>query len=303
MNDHLDELLPFYINQTLDEAGRAQVQAHLSVCPACRAKLAGWERIASVVIQPYPGQPVTSIPPLSPLLTASLLRRPSLRQAARSALTLIWTQRVFISQTWLLPSLGSLVILAALGALMLESLSSSWARLPLFTIIPMAAALVTAFLYTFDDDLAGELILATPTSLPALLFARLTLALSAISLLGFMGSLPAALTGHAPAALFKLVATWLGPMLVLSALTTVFSIFLHPRLASGAALTLWGSLLILLVAERTGMPIIQVSLLWLVEPGWALLAAQVLLASLLWLAAWWWLSRNPFTPTHLQEWA
>jgi hypothetical protein len=292
MTEHPEDLLPFFINQTLSDVERSRVAAHLAGCAACRKALVGWEKIASSVSLAEKRQAVNRLPPLSACVRASLLCRASLREAVCSAWVLIWAQRVFIGRTWVLPSLAILIILAALAAFLLLPLSIPWANLPLFALLPMAAALVTAFLFSFDDDPASELILAAPTSLAALLYARLTLSLAAISLLGLAGNLPAAFSGQSPGVLLNWSASWFGPMLVLSALTTVLSLCLHPRLASGTALALWGGLLLIFLAEFTGKPLLKVSLLWLINPGWTLFLGQVVLAVLLYLAAWNWQLRG-----------
>jgi len=294
MNQHIDELIPFYVNQTLTEEEIALVQSHLKSCAACRQELGLWEEIAHItaaVDRPY------SPSGLSPLVHASPGRRPSLRLAATSAFHLVWSQRVFITSSWLLPSVGSLIGCAALIATFFRNQAENWVNVPLFAIVPIGAALITAFLDTFEDDPAGELIAAMPTSLATLLFARLSLALSAVCLMGFIGSLLAALVGSGLHSLFALVGVWLGPMLLLSALTTVFSLSLHPRVASGAALGLWGGLLILLFAEQTGTPLLKVSLLWLLRPDWAVFASHAVLAGLLWMGTWFWLSSHP--PAHM----
>lgn len=296
MNQHIDELLPFYVNQSLQEEEIVLVRAHLKTCAECGQQLELWEQIAGVataVKNPF-------VPPrLSPLVLASLSRRPSLRQAAASAAHLIWSQRVFIASSWLLPSVGSLIGCAALVAIFLRYQAETWVNVPLFAIVPMGAVLTAAFLFTFEDDPASELIAAAPISLATLLFARLSLALAAISLMGFIGSLLAALLGHHLHSLFQLVGTWFGPMLLFSALTTVFSLRLHPRVASGAALGLWGGLLILLIAEQTGAPLLKVSLLWLLRPDWTVFASQVLLAASLWLGTWFWLGSH--SPDHMRS--
>ena len=295
MNQHVDDLLPFYINQALNQDEVARVHSHLKACAPCRAELEAWEKIARATAAESRDWPV---PELSPLVHASLSHRPPVRQAAASAAHLIWSQRVFIANTWLLPSLGSLIGSAALVALISRSLAENWVNVPLFAIVPIAAALTTALLYTFEDDPSGELIAAAPTSLATLIFARLCLALGAIGLMGFVGSLLAALLGQAPHSLFEMVGIWLGPMLLLSALTTVSSLCVHPRVAAGAALGLWGGLLILLLAEQTGTPLLRVPLLWLLQPGWTLFGGQALLAGLLWLGTWLWLSGHPAASLH-----
>jgi hypothetical protein len=45
-------------------------------------------------------------------------------------------------------------------------------------------------------------------------------------------------------------------------------------------------------AELTGRPLLNVSLLPLIEPSWALFGGQVVLAVALWAAGWWLLARE-----------
>jgi hypothetical protein len=78
----------------------------------------------------------------------------------------------------------------------------------------------------------------------------------------------------------------------MSALTTLLSIFWRPNIAIAISLAAWGSLVILLVREAGGNPLIAISLLPLLQPGWALLIGQLLLAGLLWLASWLWLVKE-----------
>jgi hypothetical protein len=297
MDEHINQdLLPFYVNQTLDAAQTAQIRAHLQTCGQCREELEEWKKIAGAAsTEKHDAAP----PRLSPLVEASLVNRPSLNEAAASAVHLIWSQRVFIANTWLLPSVGSLIGSGALAALIFGRQLETWVTVPLFAVVPMAAALITAFLYTFEDDPLDELISALPTSPATLLFARLSLALSAITLMGFIGSLAIALLGQASHSIFDVVVIWLGPMLLLSAVTTVLSLRLHPRVASGAVLGLWGTMLCLLLAERSGTGVPGVSLLWLLRPGWALFVGQAAVAGWLWWLAWRSLSDHTRTSLHL----
>ena len=296
MDDHIEDLLPFYINCTLSDQETARLDAHLAACPACRARLAEWAEVSELVKQAASRRPqgvlAQDAPRLSPLMVAALKCRPSFQQAVSSAAQLIWAQRVFLGRGWLWPLLAGLMVFGVLGALLLQRLALDWANIPLIAIAPIAAVLSTAFLYTFEDDPACEIIAAAPTSLGTLLFARLTLALGAISLLGLLGSLLQVVVGWSPHSFFDLVGAWLGPMLLLSALTTALSLCVHPTIACGAALALWGSVLMLLFAVQAGARLVSVPLLWLLQPGWALLAGEVLLAGLLWLASWLWLAGN-----------
>jgi hypothetical protein len=307
------DLLPFYLNQTLSTAIRREVEAHLIRCPECREALAEWARIAQGVEQAA-GQNVASLnatpPPLSPLVRLSLQPRPSLRQAAHSAWNLVWGQRVIFERSVSFPALGILVVVGILISLEVQTSTragspllflgwvpipfSEWGAIPLFTLIPIVAALLTALLYAIEDDEAFEVIASLPTPLATLVFARLTLALGSLTILALLGSVLVAILGGG--GLFQLVATWLAPMLLLSALTTLLSIVWRPRLAAGLALVIWGALVILMVRELSGSPAYGISVTPLLQPEWKLVAGQLLVAGLLFWSSWLWLSLSAHAP-------
>jgi hypothetical protein len=303
MTSHIDDHLPFYINRTLGDDEIALVEAHLATCLDCQRQLKEWQTLSKAVNQmdgqqlATQSQPGLSRTALSPLVTASLKRRPPLQQAVPSVVNLIWAQRVFLRGGWLALSLVSAVFLGSLASLIVDSLAPEWVGFPLLAVAPIVAALSTAFLSTFEDDPAVEITSAAPTSLGTLIFARLTLTLGGIGLLAFLGSLALVMFGRPAHSLFNLVSIWLGPMLLLSALTTLLSLCLHPRAASAVSLVLWGCILIFLSTEQSGEPMLRISLLWLLHPGWSWLGAQLLLASILWLVSWLWLAVN--TPSYL----
>src|SRR5262245_11504531 len=49
LNNHVQDQLPFYINDTLTQAERAAVELHLKNSEACRAELEEWQAIAVAV--------------------------------------------------------------------------------------------------------------------------------------------------------------------------------------------------------------------------------------------------------------
>lgn len=288
MSKHIDKLLPFYLNRTLDASSASSVEEHLAGCARCQASLTQWERLALAAGRAVPE--AGCLPPLSPLVRAGL-HRLSLRQALASSLSLVWAQRVVLRGLWIFVLLG-VILCAVLGALLLGSL-------PLFALIPIVAALIVTQTFAAEHDSAYEIVETLPTSTGALIFARLTLALALIVILAGTGSiLVAAMDGGE---LFMMVMSWLGPMLVLSAFATLLSLLWRPLPAAGVTLLGWGLVILQLAREQMGVSAWLISLRPLLHPGGLLVAAELLLAGLLWLLAWLWLSRSTPPALRLEE--
>ena len=179
---------------------------------------------------------------------------------------------------------------------LLGLLATLWLRdsrlvtLPLLGLIPIIAALGVTFLYGPTADPAFDVVLATPTPAGTLLFARLTLVLGILCSVATVGSVLLSTVDHI--ALLPLIGAWLGPLLLLSALATVLALVWRPLVASGVTLAIWTATAMLVGAELTGRPLLNVSLLPLIEPSWALFGGQVVLAVALWAAGWWLLARE-----------
>src|SRR5512147_1339067 len=62
-NNHVHDLLPFYLNGTLSEAEQTTVEDHLATCPACQAGLREWQAIGQAV-QAEAQKSATTLPPL-----------------------------------------------------------------------------------------------------------------------------------------------------------------------------------------------------------------------------------------------
>ena len=288
MSKHIDKLLPFYLNRTLEAEEASSVEQHLAGCARCQASLAQWEHLALVAGRAVPE--AGCLPPLSPLVRAGL-HRLSLRQALASSLSLVWAQRVVLRGPWLLV-LAVVIVVAVLGTMFLGSL-------PLFALVPILAALIVTQTMSNEYDPAYEITEALPIPTGTLIFARLTLALALIVGLAGTGSiLVAALDGGE---LLILVMAWLGPMLVLSAFATLLSLLWRPLLAAGVTLLGWGLVILQLAREQMGVSTLLISLRLLLHPDGLLVAAELLLAGLLWLLAWLWLSRGTPPALRLEE--
>lgn len=289
MSEHVEHWLPFYANGTLSEEQKATIQRHLQTCPACERSYQTWLQIAQQV-QVAAHARERRLPELSPLVKMNLRQRPSLLQALHSAFILTWSQRVVLIRNGLVPLVALVILAALLTSLLLGDPLQSEYALPFLVMIPVVAVLAVAFLHTPESDLAFEIIHATPTPTATILSARLTLVLTCIGALALASSL--LLSAGAPQQLLSLTAAWLGPMLTFSALATVLALLWRPFIAAGISLTLWGSLVSLLLAELQGRPLVGISLQSLLHPGAYLVLAQIALAVVLWFTCWIMFSRT-----------
>lgn len=281
MHKQWPELLPFYVAGALSAADRIAVDAHLAECAACREAVEEW-RIVAGAVRAEAAARASELPPLWPVVRTSLRRRPTLRQAVRAAVDLVWAQRVVVMMRGgIVPAV---LLVVGVGVWLTTRLpDGSPVTLPLLTLVPVAAALGVAFLYGPDTDTAFEIVTTTPTSPATLVFARLTLVLGLVSGVTGLGSLWLSATGGG--ALGPLVGAWLGPMLLLSALATLLSLLWQPIVAASVTLALWAGVVILLNAELDGNHPLSVSLLPLLHPGWLSFGVQIAVAGLLWLLA------------------
>jgi len=287
--------LPLYVAGVLSADDRAHVEQHLHTCPQCRHDVADWQRIARAV-RVEAATREGALPSLSPVVRGNLQRRPTYAEALRSALALVWAQRVVVLRGGVVPAVVLVLVLGMLATLGLRD--SRFVALPLLGLIPIIAALGVAFLYGPDADPAFDVVSAAPTPAGTLLFARLTLVLGVLCAVATAGSVVLSTVDHI--ALLPLIGAWLGPLLLLSALATVLALVWRPLVASGVTLALWACVAMLLSAELNGHALLGVSLLPLITPNWALFSLEILLAAGLWAAGWWLLTRETVGAQHFE---
>ena len=283
MSDHILEELPFYINSTLPLELYKQVDAHLSDCQSCRNELADWEQIAHLIpedIQQRSGD----LPTLSPIVRNRVNAPQTFIQGLQSALGLIWVQRVIILPGGVLASVALAVALGVIATARIGSQSNPLFLIPLLILVPCLAVIAIGFIYNEDTDPAYEVLLATPTPTAVLIFSRLTLALSLITGLSFLGSLLLDFIGVGQ--LSHLVMVWLGPMLLLSGLTTILVLNFGPFIATGISLTLWTATIVLLVTEIEEISLVNFSLAGLIYPDGWMVTSQLIIAAVLWFLGW-----------------
>jgi hypothetical protein len=106
-------------------------------------------------------------------------------------------------------------------------------------VAPVVAAAGIAFIYGPENDPSLELALATPTPARLILLARLTLVCGYDLAVATLVSVGLVAVGDAPGGLGALIFQWLGPMLLLSALSLWLSVASGPLPATFLPLALW----------------------------------------------------------------
>ena len=255
---HVTDLLPAYLNATLEAREETRVDGHLRNCPACRSELASWEEIRGAV-----GSSQEATPAPSPAVLAGALAKIKDKEAAHpppgSRLSLAW--QLLLGQLPLVrreiwAASAVTVGLGCLVALLMASPSAAGA--PLAVLAPMVAAIGVSLVYGPENDASLEVALSTPTPPRLVLLARLVL------VYGYDLGLVLAASGVVASArggtgLWPLVSLWIGPMFFLSSLALLLSLFLGPTPAIMAAMTLWATkLLVTNDGARTFL-----------APGWA----------------------------------
>jgi len=283
MSDHILEQLPFYINGTLPSELYEKVDTHLSDCQICQNELADWEQIAHLTREDIHGRGV-DLPKLSPIVRNRVHAPRTFIQGLQSALGLIWAQRVIILPGGVLTGVALAVALGVIATARFGFQSNPLFLIPLLILVPCLAVIAIGFIYNEDTDPAYEVLLATPTPTAVLIFSRLTLALSLIVGLSFLGSLLLDFIGVGQ--LSHLVMAWLGPMLLLSGLTTVLVVNFGPFIATGISLTLWTATIVLLVTEIKEISLVNFSLAGLIYPDGWMVTSQLIIAAVLWFLGW-----------------
>ncbi|RKF26271.1 anti-sigma factor family protein [Micromonospora globbae] len=270
---HPTDQLAEYAAGTLTPDGAAAVAAHLSRCAACRQEAAAWQRTADGVrsrLAPAPASILAAVRRrLATPYAAGRAAGPPVYQAvpgsrplARAAGLLAHQRRLVGWRVW---AVSVVVLVAGMGL-------AAWASVPappvLAVVVPMVAALAVAGTCGGDEP-PQELIQATPTSVRTVLLARLTLVLGAVFVASVVGSLVLSLVGAGGPG--RLLAAWLGPMVLLSAVSFAFSVVWRPAVGLSAALALW-VLRVLIASGHVGGAVGgMVEAMW--RTSWPVLAA------------------------------
>jgi hypothetical protein len=248
-----DGLLAEYAAGSLPDADRARVAAHLAGCAPCRADHAAWRAIAAAGPDPGP-------PPDPARLVRAALTRSALDEPAPGLGTSWPTRRirylasVVLAEARLIrlavPVASALVM--ALGVLlvlvdgMADAAPDPVAAGDLLALVaPIVAAAGVAGVHRSSRDPAAELLAAVPASGRLLLLVRLALVFGydlvlALGASAVLAAVTTDTTGVTVAAgMNALIATWLGPMALLSALSLLVAVRFGPDVALGTAVGVW----------------------------------------------------------------
>lgn len=261
----MNELLPAFAAGSLPDADRDRVRAHLADCARCRADLAAWQAIATAVVPATTADRGADPPPDPAQLVRAVLTRSAFADAgfgepgiggstARPPKHLRYLAALVRAEARLIrlavPVASALVMALGVAVVLVPGATGGGTGDLLALIAPIVAAAGVAGAYRSRHDPAAELVAATPTSGRLLLLVRLTLVFGYDLTLALVASavLTAAHTtdqvGSGGAAaneatMNALIATWLGPMALLSSLSLLVAVRFGPDVALGTAVGLW----------------------------------------------------------------
>jgi len=242
--EHPLDLLPEYVSGRLDPDRAAVVRRHLDLCVECKLQLAGWREVAAAARDAYSPAAVALPEALRRRVVEAVAQASESREKRRPLRSrLAWLGRLIAAQVPLArreiwPASTVVMAIGAAVSLIADHGGGAAAGTALALLAPLAAALGMAMIYGQENDPALELALATPTSPRLVLVARLAVVLTWDLILA--GAATAALAVvNGPAIFLPLVSLWLGPMLLLSCLTLLLSLFISTSLAIVAAAMIW----------------------------------------------------------------
>jgi putative zinc finger protein len=229
---HPTDALAEYAAGVLDAPARTTVETHLIACPSCRTALRGWTAVAAATVAPVDAPP-SSAPVVRAVLTRAALAPqgpPVRKRGIRFAAQLLRAElRLVRPSVWLA---SMLVMACAVAAVAVDGHGAG------ATVLPLVAIAGVAGVYGPQRDPAFEALAITATSPRLVLLARVTLIFGYDLALAVAAS--AVLRLAAPqVGLVDLVVAWLGPMVLLSALSLVLAMWIGPNVSMAVATALW----------------------------------------------------------------
>jgi hypothetical protein len=233
MNNHekINQLLPFYNTQQLDQKQMQEVQTHLKTCSTCQQDLEFWQTIN----QSIQVENTTSTPSLSPeiftQISAKIYQRPTIQEKFNRFSQILKTQFQLIrKEIW--PASFLVLLIGFVITVMFEFEPFFYA------IAPLVSAASISVLYNRQNDPAFELVLSTPVSQLQILLIRLFIVFSYNSILVFLFSASLSLI-YSTKVFSPLLFEWLAPMTFLSILGMTLSVILNSENAIFISYSVW----------------------------------------------------------------
>lgn len=240
-SEHIFDSLPEYVSGTLDSEDKRRAREHLVDCSACREELGAWQEIHEAVNLDSSRVPGPSADLMERVWVrieedAQATVQPSLTSRLSLALQILVGQLPLVKKKIWVASAVTMAFGAAVSLLTYVSVTATGTTFALFA--PIVAAVGVALVYGPENDPSLEVALSTPTRPRLILLARLTL------VYGYDLALALAATAVFTAVngaldMWPLVSLWIGPMLFLSALALLISLFFGPTPAIFTAMALW----------------------------------------------------------------
>jgi len=251
---HIADLLPAYVNGTLDPVTVTRVREHLLACEACRGELATWETLRDATRAAIATAPPPSTNVLNQALAAIDRESVGARACPAQLSDVIahqggasprpyrsawqWAVSYVFVRLWLLCKSQALIIHKSIWivtplvvmfgtVLSLIAVESSGAHLQiaesiLSLVTALSSASGAAFLFGEENDPGLEITLSTPTSIRLVMLCRLALVMGYNIALAAIASLVIAIVHGG--GVWEIMQTWLGPLLLLSSITLMLSI-------------------------------------------------------------------------------
>lgn len=226
--NHEEKIILYAANQ-LDENERPDFEKHIAGCEDCQADLKLWSVVAEEIAA---SDSHLTAPAHLAESTLEAIHRPSaLTRAFRKTIQLLRAQMLLIqNELWI--GSAALMLMFTMMALLLNQVEI------MYVFVPMLAAGSVSLIYGREHDSALELTLATPTSAWKILLARLTLVSGYNFALMFCAGFILLLIAP-PQLIIQTVLSWAAPMLFLSALALVLSLWIDTGNALFISYMLW----------------------------------------------------------------
>jgi hypothetical protein len=239
--DHVVDLLPEYVNGSLDSASAEHVRGHLLDCEVCQLELSSWEAIRNTSQFAMASTPLPSVQTLDQVwakidadATAALEVATHRRSASDMLfhLCLVFRKQAGIihKSIWIVSAMvmifGCILVLFAISG---NHSHIHDAQLLLALFASVIGASGVAFIYGAENDAGFELTLSTPTSIRIVMICRMILVVGYNLLLSAVASTILALSyGGGP---WEIIQLWLGPMLLLASISLALSLMLGSAIA------------------------------------------------------------------------